>query len=102
MEQIIERLKSQKREAEGNFRAVGLDWGTEWAMGADYSELKYAVEEFDPYVKPILYGRDEEEEYKERMRRSGASNISRNKIIGDKILGKYFEKSLLTSSKKEI
>ena len=54
MEQIIERLKSQKNVVEGNWRAVGLGSAVDLIKAADYPGLKHAVEVFNPYGGPIL------------------------------------------------
>ena len=69
MEKTIKRLKKQKRAAEGDFQAVGQDWGTTWARRADYSDLKYAAEGFNPHEGSRIYS---------------------HKLFSDRILGKHF------------
>jgi len=55
-EQTIERLKAQKKQAESDFFEEGQTEGVEWAKTADYSELVYAAERFDPFEKAYQIG----------------------------------------------
>jgi len=109
MEQIIERLKKEKRVAEGNFHAVGKDMGLAWARNAEYSVLKYAAEAFKPNGIPTWdeYSRfpgcsfDAAIHYKVAFEgpfvyKEDAQKFEKRihsvKLFGDNILGKYFRR----------
>ena len=88
MEQIIERLKSQKKEMEDNIRVMGQKMGVKWAMTADYWELQYAAEGFNPYGEPDAH----------KIGPPGtklipgdySTKIHDSKIFADRVLGEYF------------
>ncbi|SLM30479.1 conserved hypothetical protein [Desulfamplus magnetovallimortis] len=44
MSQIIERLKNEKRQSEGNYSENGKMHGFKWAKSAHYEDLMYALE----------------------------------------------------------
>jgi len=74
MEEIIERLKSQKKAAEQDFWEEGHKEGATWAKSADYLELKYAATTFDL----------SEDFFKE-------GGIHRRLLLEDDILGDSFQ-----------
>ena len=43
LSEIIERLRTEKAESEGNFQDSGKVAGLEWAQSAHYTDLVYAV-----------------------------------------------------------
>ena len=43
MEQIIERLREEKKQDTENYYAQGKEDGLEWAKAASFSELQYAL-----------------------------------------------------------
>jgi len=49
MEAIVDRLNRQKKAAEQDFFVEGQEEGANWAKTADYLELKYAAEGFNPF-----------------------------------------------------
>ena len=74
MEQVIERLKSQKKQAENDFFSEGQEEGADWAKTTDYLELKYAAERFDPF----------------EMSYQKSSDIRSDWLFGNDVLGEYF------------
>lgn len=54
MDQIINRLRKEKTELQGNYREKGREEGLRWAKASSYKELEYA-RRFDPMDKDGLY-----------------------------------------------
>jgi hypothetical protein len=54
MDQIIERLRKEKAELQGNYREKGREEGLRWAKASSYKELEYA-RRFDPIDKDGLH-----------------------------------------------
>ena len=54
MEQIIERLKTEKALLQNNYHAKGREEGLRWAKAASYADLVYAVT-FDPTDEDGMY-----------------------------------------------
>ena len=65
MEQVIERLKKEKTEAESDYFEQGKGGGLNWAKTASYEDLLYAATKFEPINEAEGYftdydpGRDE-------------------------------------------
>jgi hypothetical protein len=78
LNQIVERLKKQKRIAEANFFEHGKQKGLVWAQSADYTELHYAVTSLDSLVK--------------RATGIDGERFRAHHILANTILGKYFDK----------
>lgn len=95
MEQIIERLRIQKKEAEIDHFENGKAEGLAWAQKADYSELKYAAISFDPFgnrsLKEMIEGCISQ--WAPPTRDPEAAHDVRH-ICADTILGEYFHKTL--------
>jgi hypothetical protein len=71
MEQIVERLKQERMEAEKDYRQYGKDEGFDFAKTASYADLKYAACTFEPAVDGRYY--------------------FETSLMDDKILGEYFQ-----------
>lgn len=67
MQEIIERLRTQKKASESEYKQAGRMDGAAWAKRADYTELKYAGE---------IY--------------SLADGLHTASVLGDEILGEYW------------
>ncbi len=80
MQAVIERLRQEKMEVEGNYREQGQQAGLEWAMAASYSDLKYVV--FLDLNWPLM------------SVSSRSSKAMDEVILGDKVVGSYFREVL--------
>jgi len=76
MNEIIERLRGERRQEVQDCRSQGLDDGLEWAQAASYRELKYAAVHFK--MHDDLYGRP----------------LAPNVLFGDEVLGDYLSEKI--------
>ena len=74
--QTIERLKAQKKASETAYLEAGKQEGARWARNADYTDLKYAANVFDPRLDEPL------------------EDNSWNVILRNQFLGEYFKELL--------
>jgi len=71
MEQIVERLRQERIEAENDYRQRGEDEGLDFAKTASYTDLKYAACTFEPISDRKYY--------------------FYTSLFDDQVLGEYFQ-----------
>jgi hypothetical protein len=76
MQAVIERLKQEKMDVEGDYREQGQEAGLAWAKAASYADLKYVV--YLDLNWPLM------------SVSSRSVKAMDEVILGDKVLGNYF------------
>ncbi len=80
MQAVVERLKQEKMDVEGDYREQGQRAGLAWAKAASYSDLKYVV--FLDLNWPLM------------SVSSRSIKAMDGILLGDKVLGNYFRQLL--------